>query len=294
MSETIPNFIVAGASKAGTEWLRLALREHPDIWMPGGLETLDFFSRKYDRGADWYREIFADRGEEKAVGEKSSSYILIPESAERIAQYNPQMKIVFVLRQPIDRAYSHYCMWLRGGLVSDDVDRELTAASPLVDEGFYHRHMQRFRDHFPDDQLKIMLYDDLRANVPQFLTDIYDFLGVDSTFRPDVMEEKYHATKSRPRAQLLYNAAVKTMKIVGRNRAGQWMMETLRRKGVVNIFHKLNEGEAFPQLSAEARKRLAEMYQDDVNALAQLLGRDLSHWLRKDLAQPPEASTTAH
>lgn len=291
MSETIPNFVVAGASKAGTEWLRVALREHPDIWMPPGLDTLDFFSRRYDRGAAWYRSAFAGHKDERAVGEKSSSYIIIEEAAERLAQWNPDLKIVLVLRQPIDRAYSHYCMWLRGGLVTGDVDAELSVDSPLVSEGFYYRHIERFRKYFPQHQMKIMLYDDLRADAGMFLANIYSFLGVDDTFRPSVMEERYHATKGRPRAQWLYNSAVKVMKSVSRSSsAGHRFVEFLRRKGYVNIVHKLNEGEGFPQLSTAARRRLAELYRDDVDALSQMIDRDLSHWLAKDLATVEQSS----
>ncbi len=280
MPEIIPNFLVAGASKAGTEWLRLALREHPDIHVPSGGHTLDFFSRRFDNGTDWYRAQFEERGDASVVGEKSSSYIISEEAPQRIAAYNPDMKLVFVLRQPIDRAYSHYCMWLRGGLVTNNVDSELNEQSPLVVEGRYHDHMQRFLQHFDRRQIRIMLYDDLRADPKTFLASIYSFLNVDSEFCPAVLEQRYHATKNRPRVQWLYSGAVKLMRSIRRSsRLGDQFVEAMRRKGYVDAFHRVNKGDDFPKLPEETRMRLAAYYHDDVEALGQLLERDLSHWL---------------
>lgn len=290
MLETVPNFIVAGASKAGTEWLRLALREHPDIYMPPGGHTLDFFSRNYDQGLDWYRRQFEGRGDETAVGEKSSSYIIADDAPPRIAGYNPDVKLIFVLRNPVDRAYSHYCMWLRGGLVSDDVDRELDGHSQLVREGQYHSHLTRFLEHFDREQMHVSLYDDLRADAGTFLSGVFSFLGVDDAFRPSVLEQRYHATKSRPRVQWLYAGAVKTMRAIRRSsRLGDRIVESLRRRGYVDVFHTLNEGKPFPKLSDAARARLADFYRDDVEAMSGLLGRDLSHWLSEQPA--PTLST---
>jgi hypothetical protein len=110
--------------------------------------------------------------------------------------------------------------------------------------------------------------------------DVYGFLGVDESFEPSVLEQRYHATKARPRVQWLYGGAVKMLRAIRRSsRLGDRLVESMRRRGYVDVFHKLNEGEGFPKLSASARARLADYYRSDVELLARMLDRDLSHWL---------------
>jgi len=273
-----PNFVVAGASKAGTEWLRLCLKKHPDIFMPEGL-TPNYFSHKYNKGEDWYLSLFSSVSDEGAVGEKSTSYIIYPRAARRLYEFNPGVDIFFVLRDPVKRAYSHYKMYLRKGKVREDVDEVLSDASPLVREGLYHQHISRFLDHFERDQVHVFLFDDLKEDSGAFLRDMYSRLDVDPSFTPEMADQKYHVTKSRPRFQGLYNAVVAVIRELRRRThwANRWL-EYFRKKGYVNVFHHLNRGQPFPELSDKRRKELADFYREDIEKLEQMIGRDLSHW----------------
>lgn len=272
-----PDFLVAGASKTGTEWLSLCLREHPDVYVPQG-PSPNYFSRHYPEGLEDYLELFTEARDERAVGEKSS-YMLYPDVPERVRAFDPDMRLVFVLRNPIDRAYSHYRMFLRAGDVSEDVDAELGDESGLVKEGFYFSHIRRYFDCFPPEQIGIFLYDDLVENPGAFVGWIYDWLGVDASFRPEMVGERYHVTKARPRYQKVYNHAVSLARW-GRRKSGMFerALEWSRKAGIVDVFHRLNEGKAFPVLSERRRQDLIALYRDDTQALAEHLGRDLSHW----------------
>ncbi len=274
----IPDFIIAGSSKAGTEWSKVCLKKHPEIFIPPGL-TPDYFSHRYSKTEEWYRSLFESAQGNKLCGEKSTSYIVCPPAAKRIHEFNPDVDIFFILRNPIDRAYSHYKMYLRKGKVSDDVDHELSDDSLLVREGLYHYHISRFLNYFERDQVHILLFDDLKDNSVAFLHDMYSRLGVDPKYTPDLADQRYHKTKSRPRFQGLYNAVVTIIREL--RRRTQWanrLIEYLRKEGYVNIFHRLNRGKPFPELTDQRRAELANFYQEDIERLEQMIGRDLSHW----------------
>ncbi|PSO44863.1 hypothetical protein BRC21_00790 [Candidatus Saccharibacteria bacterium SW_7_54_9] len=150
---TIPTFLVVGAAKTGTSWLHQCMREHPNIFVPEQKE-IDFFSWHYDRGPERYRSFFSSRADEKEAGDISPSYMVSKEPPRRIKDWNPGMKPIFIFRDPIERAYSHYCMLLRAGGATDDIEAEMTKDRRLIQEGLYFKHLNRFREHFPEDQIR--------------------------------------------------------------------------------------------------------------------------------------------
>lgn len=273
-------FIIAGASKAGTEWLLASLREHPEVFAPQG--SLDFFSRYYDRGVDWYNEQFTACGDAKAVGEKATSYIIFPDVPERIHAWDPSVKLLFVLRDPVARAYSHYCMLLRAGEVSSDVRSVLKPGHMLVEEGLYYSNLQRFYKLFNPAQCMIRLHDDLTQNDADFLKDVLTFIGVDADFEPKLLGKKLHVRKSKPKSVTLFKSAKGVLSWINRRgKAGEAITRWLRMNGPADWFHRLNRGDEFPAFTDEHKRELAEYYREDTQKLAEHLGRDLSHWQTK-------------
>ncbi len=112
----LPNLIIPGAGKSGTSSLHLYLAEHPDIYM-SPLKEPHFFSREdiYGKGAEWYASLFSSSQGEKILGESSTSYFHFPHVVERIAATLSEVKFIVLLRNPIDRAESHFrWMWSLG------------------------------------------------------------------------------------------------------------------------------------------------------------------------------------
>ncbi|HYZ48537.1 MAG TPA: sulfotransferase, partial [Sphingomonas sp.] len=150
-AERLPEFIVVGAAKAATTWIAHHLRERPDVFLPG--PEPHFYSRFYDKGFDWYAKCFRGAQPEQKVGEKSADYLAHPDVPARLAATIPGVRLVVQLRNPIDRAYSDYCMFYRRGTVGSDVERHLRAGSAkyprFLEDGLYYRHLSRFLEHFP-------------------------------------------------------------------------------------------------------------------------------------------------
>ena len=104
----LPQFLIIGAVKAATTWIADQLRARDDVFMPG--PEPHYFSRDYDRGATWYASLFADARADQLIGEKSADYLADSEAPARAAALLPDAMLIAQLRNPVDRAYSDYCM----------------------------------------------------------------------------------------------------------------------------------------------------------------------------------------
>ena len=144
--DRLPDFVIIGATKAATTWLSHNLGAHPEVFLPS--QELHYFSRFHEKGDEWYGAHFRGARQTQLIGEKSASYLPHPEAPQRLRHLLPRARLIAQLRNPIERAYSDYCMHYRRGEVSRDIERYLDPARTpiprLLDDGFYHRHLTNF------------------------------------------------------------------------------------------------------------------------------------------------------
>jgi hypothetical protein len=216
-----PNFFMVGKPKSGTTALHHMLDQHPDIYMSpfkepnhfarDSIEAAERRHRGY-RGSPYkdqqsYLELFKDATTEKVVGESSTNYLLSREAAGQIARFNPDARILMILREPVDFLYAMHQQLLRSGnetepdfqkaLLLDEPRRQGRKIPDSVSDpakllywehAKYSDQIQRFLDVFDRSRVKILIYDDFRADNLAVYRDVLEFLDVDSTFEPDVLE----------------------------------------------------------------------------------------------------------
>jgi len=179
MKETLPTFIHAGAQRSGSTWLYHALKDHPDIFMPEK-EPVNFFDCHYHKGISWYLKYFEGHEDEKAIGDESPGYIKNPFAPKRAAEVVPDAKIIFCLRNPVDRAYSQY--WTAENAWTDtNFGKSLTRHSVndvFITPGYYNYHLTRWEKYFDKNRIKITFFDDFVSDNESFIQDIYGFIGV--------------------------------------------------------------------------------------------------------------------
>lgn len=307
MRDTLPTFFIFGATKSGTSSLYHYLRQHPAVFMsnvkephffgfPENREVWEIRGGKQQKSSfiitDYsaYRQLF-ETATEPARGEASVMYIYLPEAARRIKAAVPDAKLVAVLRNPVARAYSAYLHLLReeqepcpSFLQALDAEpgRIAEGWAPLYhyqNMGFYHQQLSRFYEQFSPDQLKIFLYEDLEQNPQQVTREIYDFIGVDPGFTPDTATR--HNISGVPKSQLLHRAHRFLKESSSfKSYVKKVLPSSLRAKSKRQLLARLEATNLRkPPLEAEAKARLIAAYRDDVGALQELLGRDLTHWL---------------
>ena len=305
---TLPNFFIFGATKSGTSSLYFYLKQHPDVFMSGVKEP-HFFG--FEPGQDvWevrngenrknsyvvtdfdaYQKLFEAGAGAKARGEASVTYIYREGSAERIHAQVPDAKLVAVLRNPVERAYSAYLHLIREedepcATFMEALDAEpkriAEGWAPLYhyqNMGFYGEQLSRFYKRFAPEQIKIFLYEDLEKEPERVIKEIFTFVGVDPTFEPDTKTR--HNISGVPQNKLVHQAHRFLKKPHPLKDLGKTLLPaSLRSRAKRQLLSRLeSQNLRKPPLSPEARARLVGAYRDDIGALQELLGRDLSHWL---------------
>lgn len=297
----MPNFLIIGAAKSGTTSLYYYLKQHPQIYMSPKKE-LRFFAlegtRPDFRGPNdeeanrdavttigEYRKYFEGAGDEKALGEASPFYLSSPEAPASIRRHVPEAKLIAVLRHPAERAHSSFMHMVRDGYepLEDfaaalrDEDRRAAAGWSHIWQykrrGFYAAQLARYFELFDASQFRIYLYEDFCADPRRLLRDIFRFLEVDEDFAPDISLR--HNVSGVAKNRALQNF------LVGRGRikslAEMLVPERVRLRAGAAV---REANVARRRLDPALRAELVEDYREDILRLQELIGRDLSHWLR--------------
>jgi len=283
------DFFIVGAPKAGTTSLYHYLNEHPEIVMSMQKET-DYFSDEYlqKQGLYYgknrintlekYHSLFQNT-DQKKTGEASVSYLFYKDVPQKIKAYNSNGKIIIMLRNPIDRAFSHYLMDYRLGLISKSFESVLeNKKKDIKDALFYQQYIElgqyfgqvkRYIEKFGKENITIIFYYDFKNHVAKEVQKVYEFLGVDSKYRAEV--DNKHNTYSMPKnnwIRFIYSF-VSFRKIFNK---------AFPKKKVRKIKEKLFSKSKKPKLSDVSRAQLINLYADDIKQLEELLSIDLSQW----------------
>ena len=296
----LPNFLIIGAAKAGTTSLYSYLNQHPEIYFSPfkeprffALEGLEVnyqgpsqvINEKAINTLDEYTKLFEEVKEEKAIGEASTLYLYSDRASERIKQYIPQVKLIAVLRNPIDRAYSSYSHLVRDGYETLSFAEALAAEAERIDRnwpplwhyqarGFYYQQLAKYYALFPAEQIKVYLYDDFTNNPLGVAADIFDFLGVDTNFMPNTSQKMN--VSGAPKNKALHKIITQDnpLKSIVKQFFPQDLRKTLYKK-----IKSSNLGKS-AKMPIEVRTQLINLYRDDVSKLEKLIDRDLSDWLK--------------
>lgn len=288
----LPTFLVCGAGKSGTTSLYHYLQQHPDVLM-GSPKEPNFFNRHYDKGLDWYASSFQEWSGETAVGEASTSTMLFASlTAERIANTIPDAKLIFLLRNPIDRLFSDYWFNVRQGRISDPqscsfsrfIRKETTTPARWPDDaseediavkrGRYDRQIQEFDRYFDASQMLILISEDLKDNRSETLRHIYRFIGVDAEFKPLDRSKKNRGRYVHHRK--MYEIARKIWGPIKAHLPNGLLQASQRLRTALRM-HVFFDGQK-PQMKTEDRIYLRNLYADTISGIERRLGRDLSHW----------------
>ena len=200
----LPNLVVIGTMKGGTRSLYEYLKAHPQVFMSTPKE-LNFFSHdaRWEQGIDWYESRFDRReaGAAAVIGEASPSYSAyprFPHTVERMATVLPSTRLVYLVRNPVDRIHSHYQHRARSGVRMARIGEEVLTDEAYVNTSSYATQIERYLEHFSADQLLVVQSERLLRDRQTTMADVYQFVGVDpSLVPPEALAAEYSQTSQR-------------------------------------------------------------------------------------------------
>jgi hypothetical protein len=295
----LPNFFLVGAAKAGTTSLARYLSQHPDIFIPE-LKEPKYFSiqDKYFphrgpldelvdaqivRDLDSYVRLYSSAAHVKARGDASIDYLFYEKVPARIHALIPDAKILIVLRNPVDRAFSSYVHMVRDGRENLSFEDAIAAEArrrgdnweffwQYVELGMYFQQVKRYLDIFGKEQVMILLYDQLVNDPAVFCRTIFSFLDVDTACQVDVSQK--HNVSGIPTNRIMYNLFNRKniLKSLFRNFIPAPIRKTMKA-GCSRLDKKI-------AINATTRSELLNLYASDIRKLEELLAVDLHIWLQ--------------
>jgi hypothetical protein len=269
-----PDFIVVGAMKSGTTSLGFHLRNHRKVCFPR--DELHFFDNEehFSKGVAWYLKQFGrDFDDETFVmGEKTPTYSYHSDAPRRIHGLFPDVKLVWVFRNPVDRAYSNYLHALCNGGDNLGFEEAIDSESErirdniffgYVERGRYYKQLERYLEYFSRDQMYFVLFEEFVSDAPKELSGLFEFIGL-----TDEGFEYVDETKNKTVIPRWPNSVWFARRHFGRGSIWRFVKR-------VNVW---NKEPGYPELSRRVRERLMETYRDDNQRLEESIGKDLSVW----------------
>lgn len=314
MNKINPDFFIVGAAKAGTTSLYNYLEQHPQVYMSPIKEPNHFSSdtildalrpaakkrlqalrideflktdmsqkihRAYITDEEQYKSLFRLAGPELKTGEASPAYLYSKVAAAAIHKYNPKAKVIIILRNPVQRAFSHYLMDRKLAFTTKTFEEALEedkahqpkswgSTSLYLELGLYYEQVKRYFDVFPHEQILVVLSEELRKQPEQTIRKLYNFLEIDDQFLPSLSEK--HNAAVVPRNAIIFKLLTfNTLRVKIRRYLKNGPLKSWLRKMAYTP----------PDINSPDKKTIQKLqlfYHDDILKLSQLTGKDLSSW----------------
>ncbi len=295
------DFIGIGAQKCATSWIAQCLNEHPKICLSNPKE-LHFFNKKglfyheptdwkYSKGIKWYKSHFNHCKNDNLKGEFSTHYYHDPETPKLIYKHFPKAKLIFVVRNPIERLISSYFE----GKFTGKLKRRLPSFKKVIKtepdfiaSGLYINHIKNFLKYFPRKQLFVLIYEDIEKDSLKFIQKIYKFLEVNDKFNPPSLNKAVNPTG--PKTSPIRSIFIHSKNMFMQSRVKKITTTILKPLGITKLlkfiilkpiikFMRLtSKNKKRPSVRSSIRKYLNEIYQPYNKQLEKFIKRDLSFW----------------
>ena len=302
-----PDFVIIGSGKSGTTSLDHYINQHPEIFMSPfkepnffGFELMDetdflddpnelsYFKSSVTQEEE-YLKLFQNSKAYQKVGETSNSYMFHKDACQQLHHHIPNVKLIAILRQPSERLYSRFLHLARINKLPterfedclDTKNKIWWNRNDLIKEGFYYKHLKKFYNTFRPENIKIFFFEELTNNPRKLMRELYEFIGVESSFQPDMsfklnssgyIKNKFYDSifgESKGIIQsartLLPNCLYSKLK---KNHFAMKIKSKIREKNL----HK-------PKLDLNVKNEVTRIYAEDIINLSRMINKDLSHWL---------------
>ncbi len=272
MVSTRVNFLLIGPGKSGTTAMHALLSRHRQVTMASVKETC-FFNDHYTRGVAWYHDLFPAATWRQAVGEVSNTYLFSPDAAIRSAAYNPRMRVMSCLRNPVDRTFSHWLFLLRNAEIRGTFEDALCRRPDLVDRGMYARHLSHWISALGRDQILVLLFDRFVTDRLTTYNQLLTFIDVEPVEEAELGDGEQLAA-AKPRNRLLARA-VKELASWVRHAGHPRIIQAVKNSPLPRLLYRPYAKAERPTMRPETRAMLAGRFREDAERVSELVGEDV-------------------
>ncbi len=285
------DFIGIGAQKAATTWLHHVLSEHESVTTNEAKE-LNFFTANYDRGYTWYESCFADSPSGNLCGECSPTYFFSSDAPRRARDYNKDLKLICILRDPIGRVFSNHLHEIRKGHIapSTSVEAGLARNPAYVQQSQYKANLENWLTYFDRDALLVLFSEEVAANPDESYDQICKHLGISPGSGSDSISERFHenVTYKNQTLQKSLRFGGDVMRSLGME-GGVKKLKALPGLKQVLSMNKQHLKIMVPPPKSETREMLANQFRPDMEYVAELTGRQSLPWSTWSETRPASA-----
>lgn len=276
------DFIGIGAQKCASTWVHRVLSDHPEVAVLPGKE-IDFFSYYYNFGYEWYERHLGDAGSGKMVGEVSPSYFADSDTPSRVFLYNPRMRIVLSLRDPVERAYSNHLHEVKLGHVTGqniEFENGLINNPMYLMQSNYAQQLARWLAVFPREQILVIFQEEIRDDPVIQARNLYRFLGINENHQSWFLEKKVNESLTIKNNGVDY--FLKQVGRFGRSVGIGSMVEAVKKNDLVRrlrrTHNQIDLRQVIPPMCDDTKIRLQNVLADDMRELVHLLEREDLPW----------------
>jgi hypothetical protein len=277
----LPDFVIVGTGKSGSTSLHQNMRKHPNIFTPSS-EVHYFYSRalgKYENGHEWYERQFKEAAENQTVGEKTPLYSYVPEVPPRMQDVLPNAKLIWIFRNPVRRAHSHYWfnvnqgkepLSFEGALEKEHLgEREADIERAYLRAGLYAEQVERYLTWYDLDSMFFCTLRELKSKPVELFRRLYSFLEVPPDFAGRINFERRKTTTHTP-----YSPRIRHFVL------SQFGGKSLARKVEYKINSRPHSG--YPEMDSDTKKRLYDFYHHSNQRLKKITALEIDHWRTPD------------
>lgn len=278
-----PDFLIIGSAKSGTTTLYEYLQRHQSVFLPA-LKEPEFFSNNsvFEKGVAWYKALFAKAGDGQICGEASTTYTRWPHTPDvprRIMDLLLNPKFIYLMRNPVERAYSHYCHHMRLE-VTMTFEEALNRNSIYVDCSLYASQIDQYLRFFPKEAFLFLLFDDLATDPQSVMTKVENFLMIDAA---DVVSGSKCHENDRHQEFLSLHTTGRIRRLPGGSIIADVIPSKLKRRihdfvRQSSLGRNVLKKHVIPPMLRETRKALVERFREPNEMLSSRIGQDLSFW----------------
>jgi len=273
-------FIGIGAQKCATSWLHDVLTTHPEVATSEPKE-LNYFNANYERGANWYESRFQINAATKIAGEFSPNYFMSRDAAERAQIYNPTMRLIALVRDPVARAFSNHLHEIRKKHIPEDTsfNAAMDVNPAYVQQSQYKTNIERWLDYFPQEQLLVLFSEDIADDPEGAFARIAAHLDISNEIDKDTVHGRSHESIA-VKSEQLQNTLRLGGSLARRAGLGSTVARIKSAPGVSALLkaNKKDLRTQVPDMTDATRDQLQELFIPDMQFISELTGRKPLPW----------------